>query len=148
MKINKTKIFQWLKVILPILLMIFAIHEIGKILGNANGKEIANKLESLDVRTVALIALLSLVLVFPMFFYDYFIIKKLKLKRSLRRLMKESLIINSFSNLIGFGGLIGVLLRTHYFKKEEVDSASFFKTITSVTLFYLAGISLFTWVCR
>ena len=146
MKINKTKIFQWLKVILPILLMIFAIHEIGKILGNANGKEIANKLESLDVRTVALIALLSLVLVFPMFFYDYFIIKKLKLKRSLRRLMKESLIINSFSNLIGFGGLIGVLLRTHYFKKEEVDSASFFKTITSVTLFYLAGISLFTWV--
>lgn len=146
MKINKTKIFQWLKIILPILLMIFAIHEIGKILGNANGREIADKLKSLDVRTVGLIVLLSLVLVFPMFFYDYFIIKKLKLKRPLRRLMKESLIINSFSNLIGFGGLIGVLLRTHYFKKEEVDSASFFKTITSVTLFYLSGISLFTWM--
>lgn len=146
MKINKLKIFQWTKVILPILLMIFAIHEIGKILGNANGQEITNKLESLDIRTVALIALLALVLVFPMFFYDYFIMKKLKLKRSLRRLMKESLIINSFSNLIGFGGLVGVLLRTHYFKKEEIDNASFFKTIASVTLFYLAGISLFTWI--
>lgn len=146
MKINKSTIFQWLKVILPILLMIFAIREIGGILRNANGREMTDKLESLDIRTIALIVLLSLILVFPMFFYDYFIIKKLKLKRSLRRLMKESLIINSFSNLIGFGGLVGVLLRTHYFKKKEVDSAAFFKTITSVTLFYLAGISLFTWM--
>lgn len=145
MKINKSTIFQWLKVMIPILLMIFAIHEIGGILGDVNGREIADKLESLDVRTVALIALLSLVLVFPMFFYDYFIIKKLKLKRPIRQLLKESLIINSFSNLIGFGGLVGVLLRTHYFKKKEVDSSSFFKTIASVTLFYLAGISLFTW---
>lgn len=146
MKINKSVLVQWLKVILPILLMIFAIHEIGKILGNVNGREIADKLESLDVRTVALMAAIPLVLVFPMFFYDYFIIKKLKQKRPLRQLMKESLIINSFSNLIGFGGLVGVLLRTHYFKKKEVDSASFFKTITSVTLFYLAGISLCTWI--
>lgn len=146
MKINKSVLVQWLKVILPILLMIFAIHEIGKILGNVNGREIADKLESLDVRTVALMAVIPLVLVFPMFFYDYFIIKKLKQKRPLRQLMKESLIINSFSNLIGFGGLVGVLLRTHYFKKKEVDSASFFKTIASVTLFYLAGISLFTWI--
>ncbi|WP_170061513.1 bifunctional lysylphosphatidylglycerol flippase/synthetase MprF [Rummeliibacillus pycnus] len=146
MKINKSTLVQWLKVILPILLMIFAIHEIGKILGNVNGREIANKLESLDVRTVTLMAVIPLILVFPMFFYDYFIIKKLNLKRPLRRLMKESLIINSFSNLIGFGGLVGVLLRTHYFKKKEVDSTTFFKTIASVTLFYLAGISLFTWI--
>jgi len=146
MKINKSALVQWLKVILPILLMIFAIHEIGKILGNVNGREIANKLKSLDVRTVTLIAVIPLILVFPMFFYDYFIIKKLKLKRPLRRLLKESLIINSFSNLIGFGGLVGVLLRTHYFKKKDVDSTSFFKTIASVTLFYLAGISLFTWI--
>ena len=73
MKINKSTIFQWLKVILPILLMIFAIREIGGILRNANGREMTDKLESLDIRTIALIVLLSLILVFPMFFYDYFI---------------------------------------------------------------------------
>ncbi|MGF9976508.1 bifunctional lysylphosphatidylglycerol flippase/synthetase MprF [Viridibacillus arvi] len=146
MKLNRSTIFQWLKIIVPVLLMIFAIHEIGKILGNVNGQEIVRELENLDVRTLVLMAAVPLVLVFPMFFYDYFIVKKLKLKRPLRRLMKESLIINSFSNLIGFGGLIGVLLRTHYFKKKEVDSGAFFKTIASVTLFYLAGLSLFAWV--
>ncbi|MBK3495556.1 bifunctional lysylphosphatidylglycerol flippase/synthetase MprF [Viridibacillus sp. YIM B01967] len=146
MKLNKSKIFQWLKIILPVLLMLFAIHEIGKILGNVNGQEIVRELGNLDVRTLVLMAAVPLVLVFPMFFYDYFIVKKLKLKRPLKRLMKESLIINSFSNLIGFGGLIGVLLRTHYFKKKDVDSSTFFKTIASVTLFYLAGLSLFAWV--
>lgn len=119
MKLNRSTIFQWLKIIVPVLLMIFAIHEIGKILGNVNGQEIVRELENLDVRTLVLMAAVPLVLVFPMFFYDYFIVKKLKLKRPLRRLMKESLIINSFSNLIGFGGLIGVLLRTHYFKKKK-----------------------------
>lgn len=146
MKLNRSTIFQWLKIILPVLLMIFAIHEIGKILGNVNGQEIVRELENLDVRTLVLMAAVPLALVFPMFFYDYFIVRKLKLKRPLRRLMKESLIINSFSNLIGFGGLIGVLLRTHYFKKKEIDSGAFFKTIASVTLFYLAGLSLFAWV--
>ncbi|MCA9725287.1 MAG: lysylphosphatidylglycerol synthetase, partial [Kurthia sp.] len=143
MKINRSKIFQWIKVILPILLMLFAIHELTKIVREANGAQIARQLGSIDVRTLALIAVVPLFLAFPMFFYDFFIMKKLKLKMPIKRLMKESLIINSFSNLIGFGGLVGVLLRTHYFKKPDMDNTTFFKMIASVTLFYLGGISLF-----
>ncbi|GEK32046.1 phosphatidylglycerol lysyltransferase [Kurthia zopfii] len=143
MKINRSTVFQWLKVILPIFLMLFAIREIGKIIREANGEKIASELGAIDVRALVLIAVVPLILAFPMFFYDYFIMKKLKIKRPMKQLMKESLIINSFSNLIGFGGLIGVLLRTHYFKKPEMDNTTFFKMIASVTLFYLAGISLF-----
>lgn len=143
MKINRSKIFQWIKVILPILLMLFAVHELSKIVREANGAQIARQLGSIDVRTLVLIAIVPLFLAFPMFFYDFFIMKKLKLKMPIKRLMKESLIINSFSNLIGFGGLVGVLLRTHYFKKPSMDNTTFFKMIASVTLFYLAGISLF-----
>lgn len=123
--------------------MLFAIHEIGKIIKEANGEKIASELGAIDVRTLALIAIIPLILAFPMFFYDYFIVKKLQLKIPIKRLLKESLIINSFSNLIGFGGLVGVLLRTHYFKKPEMDNTTFFKMIASVTLYYLAGISLF-----
>ncbi|MBQ0138671.1 MAG: bifunctional lysylphosphatidylglycerol flippase/synthetase MprF [Kurthia sp.] len=143
MKISRSTIIQWLKVILPILLMVFAIHEIGKIIKEANGEKIASELGAIDVRALVLIAVVPLILAFPMFFYDFFIVKKLKIKNPIKKLMKESLIINSFSNLIGFGGLIGVLLRTHYFKKPEMENGAFFKTIASVTLFYLAGISLF-----
>lgn len=144
MKINRSKIFQWLKIIVPVFLMLFAIHEIGKIIKEANGSKISSEIGSIDVRTLVLIGLIPLVLAFPMFFYDYFIMKKLKLKIPIKRLLKESLIINSFSNLIGFGGLVGVLLRTHYFKKPEMENTLFFKMIASVTLFYLAGISLFS----
>lgn len=143
MKVSRSTIMQWLKIILPILLMVFAIHEIVKIIKEANGEKIASELGAIDVRALVLIAIIPLVLAFPMFFYDFFIVKKLKIKISTKKLMKESLIINSFSNLIGFGGLIGVLLRTHYFKKPEMENGAFFKTIASVTLFYLAGISLF-----
>ena len=96
MKINRSKIFQWIKVILPILLMLFAIHELTKIVREANGAQIARQLGSIDVRTLALIAVVPLFLAFPMFFYDFFIMKKLKLKMPIKRLMKESLIINSF----------------------------------------------------
>lgn len=124
--------------------MLFAIRELGKIIKEANGEAITTQLGAVDGRTLILIALIPLVLAFPMFFYDFFIIKKLKIKIALKSLMKQSLIINSFSNLIGFGGLIGVLLRTHYFKKTEMKNGPFFKTITSVTLFSLSGISLFS----
>lgn len=143
MRINRSTIIQWLKIILPILLMLFAIHELGKIIKEADAGAIATQLEEVDVRTLVLIAIIPLIVAFPMFFYDFFITKKLKIKIALKSLMKQSLIINSFSNLIGFGGLVGVLLRTHYFKRAEMDSGTFFKTIASVTLFYLAGISLF-----
>lgn len=143
MKINRSTVIQWLKIILPVLLMLFAIRELGKIIKEANAGAIAAQLGAVDVRTLVLIAIIPLVLAFPMFFYDFFIIKKLKIKIALKSLMKQSLIINSFSNLIGFGGLVGVLLRAHYFKRAEMDNGTFFKTIASVTLFYLAGISLF-----
>lgn len=143
MKFNRSTIIQWLKIILPILLMLFAVRELGKIIKEANAGAIAAQLGAVDVRTLVLIAVIPLFLAFPMFFYDYFIVKKLKIKIALKSLMKQSLIINSFSNLIGFGGLVGVLLRAHYFKRAEMDNGTFFKTIASVTLFYLAGISLF-----
>ena len=55
--------------------------------------------------------------------------------------MKQSLIINSFSNLIGFGGVIGVMLRTFFYQRDEFEKGQLLKTVAVVSLFFLTGIS-------
>ena len=52
----------------------------------------------------------------------------------------------SYLNLIGFAGLIGVVLRTYFFQSYEMDKRRLLKTIANVSFFYLTGISLLSLV--
>ena len=81
-----------------------------------------------------------------MFFYDSTIVKLLGITIPTKKLIKQSLVINSFSNLIGFAGLIGVVLRTYFFQSYEMDKHRLLKTIANVSFFYLTGISLLSLV--
>ena len=60
-------------------------------------------------------------------------------------LVQHSFIVNTFSNLIGFGGIVGLMLRS-YFYSYKVEKEGVLKNIASVTLFYLTGISLLAWI--
>ena len=82
----------------------------------------------------------------PMFFYDSTIVKLLGITVPTKKLIKQSLVINSFSNLIGFAGLIGVVLRTYFYQTYEMDKRRLLKTIANVSFFYLTGISLLSLV--
>src|SRR5690606_39065537 len=60
--------------------------------------------------------------------------------------IKQSFIVNTFSNIIGFGGLVGLMLRSYFYTKYDIEKQGLLKTIASVTLFYLTGISLISWI--
>ena len=38
-----------------------------------------------------------------------------------RNLLQNSFIVNTFSNLIGFGGLVGVMLRSYFYSKYKEE---------------------------
>ena len=63
-----------------------------------------------------------------------------------RKLIRHSFIANTFSNLIGFGGLVGLMLRSYFYSKYKEEKEGMLKNIASVTLFYLTGISLLAWI--
>ncbi|MBO0958371.1 bifunctional lysylphosphatidylglycerol flippase/synthetase MprF [Neobacillus sp. MM2021_6] len=144
--IKKEKVLKVAKFIFPLLLLIFAIIEIRKFTGNLNGQLLKNEINQLNIWSLLLILIVTFAAVLPMLLYDVILVRILKLKVSKRELLEQSFIANSFSNLIGFGGLIGAMLRTYFFHKLEKDKRRLLGIIASVSLYYLTGISLLTWI--
>lgn len=145
-KIKKDQLFKVIKVMFPLLLLIFAIYEIQQ---TASGMDVAmlqNEVNQLQPWELVLILIVSFCAVTPMFFYDIILVKLLGIKMKKRKLIRHSFIVNTYSNLIGFGGLVGLMLRSYFYSKYKEEKEGVLKNITSVTLFYLTGISLLVWI--
>lgn len=144
--IKKDKIVRIAKFIFPLFLLIFAIIEMKKFTQNLNMQLLKDELNQLHVGILLLIIAITFVAVLPMVLYDVILVRILKLKVPIRDLLEQSFIANSFSNLIGFGGIIGAMLRTYFFHKHEQDKRRLLGVIASVSLFYLTGISVLSWI--
>lgn len=142
---KKDKIFNSIKFILPLLLLFLTVIELKKIIKGINVELLRDEMSDLNYGKLALILLIALTATFPMFFYDIILIRILKLKISVKKMLQASFIANSFSNLLGFGGLVGAMLRTYFYHEYEHDRRRLLGGISSVSLFYLTGISLFSW---
>jgi phosphatidylglycerol lysyltransferase len=139
--IKKEKVLKVVKFIFPVLLLIFAVIEIKKFTGNIDAHLLKGEINHLNIWLLILIFVVAFVAVLPMVLYDVILVKILKIEVSKRELTEQSFIANSFSNLIGFGGLIGAMLRTYFFHKHEKDKRKLLGVIATVSLFYLTGIS-------
>ena len=144
--IKKERILKTVKFIFPLLLLIFAINEIKKFTQNLNMHLLKEELGQLNLWLLLFILIITFLAVLPMLLYDVILVRILKLKVPTRDLLEQSFIANSFSNLIGFGGIIGAMLRTYFFHKHEQDKRKLLGVIATVSLFYLTGISVLSWI--
>jgi len=144
--IRNEKVLKVAKFIFPLFLLIFAIIEIKKFTGELNVQLLKNEINQLNIWSLLLILVITCAAVLPMLLYDVILVRILKVNVSKKELFEQSFIANSFSNLIGFGGLIGAMLRTYFFHKLEQDKRKLLGVIAAVSLYYLTGISLLTWI--
>jgi phosphatidylglycerol lysyltransferase len=144
--IKKEKIFRVIKFIFPLFLLIFAVIEMKKFTGDLNAQLLREELSRLNFPTIILILMITFAAVLPMQLYDVILIRVLKLKVPRKVILEQAFIANSFSNLIGFGGLVGAMLRTYFYHKLEQDKRKLIGAIATVSLFYLTGISVLSWV--
>jgi phosphatidylglycerol lysyltransferase len=144
--IRKENVLKVVKFVFPVFLLIFAIIEMKKFTGNINVHLLKSEIHHLNIWLLLLIFAVTFAAVLPMVLYDVVLVKILKTEVSKRELVEQSFIANSFSNLIGFGGLIGAMLRTYFFHKLEGDKRKLLGVIATVSLFYLTGISFLSWI--
>ncbi|CAH2715291.1 Phosphatidylglycerol lysyltransferase [Neobacillus rhizosphaerae] len=145
-KLNKEKIFTFIKVIIPLILLAFAVYEIKKFTGNINVHLLRHEVSHLHLAKLILILFITFCAICPMFFYDVCLAKILGIKGPLKELVVKSFIANTFANFIGFGGLAGATLRTYFYHEYEPDKKRLVKIIASVSLYFLTGISLLSWI--
>ncbi|MFJ5792150.1 bifunctional lysylphosphatidylglycerol flippase/synthetase MprF [Lysinibacillus sp. NPDC093197] len=145
-KIRKEPLMRFLKILFPVILLAIAIYEIQQSLRGVDVNLLRNEVSQLQIWELLLIFFIAFCAITPMIFYDVILAKLLGIKMNKRTLLNNSFIVNTFSNLIGFGGLVGVFLRNYFYSKYKEDREGLLKNIASVTLFYLTGISLLAWL--
>jgi phosphatidylglycerol lysyltransferase len=120
-KIKKDQLFKVIKVMFPLLLLILAIYEIQQTARGVDVVTLRSEVSQLQPWELALILLVSFCAVTPMFFYDIILVKLLGIKMKTRELIQHSFIVNTYSNLIGFGGLVGLMLRSYFYSKQKEE---------------------------
>lgn len=144
--IRKKEVFNVLKFLFPVVLLTLAVFEIIKTVNGIDIKLFQTEVAQVRPWELAFFLLISFGAITPMLFYDVILVKILTIKMKTRHLLRNSFIVNTFSNLIGFGGLVGVMLRGYFYSKYKGEKDGVLKNIASVTLFYLTGISFLTWI--
>ncbi|KOS62447.1 bifunctional lysylphosphatidylglycerol flippase/synthetase MprF [Lysinibacillus agricola] len=144
--VRKEALLKFLKILFPIALLAIAIYEILQTISGIDVHLLRKEVNELQIWELLFILFITFCAITPMIFYDVILVKILGIKINNRILLNHSFIVNTFSNLIGFGGLVGVFLRNYFYSKYKEDKEYLLKTIASVTLFYLTGISLLVWI--
>ena len=144
--IGKKRVFSVVKVLFPLVLLALAVFEIQQTVGGVDVPTLRSEVSQLQSWKLVLILAISLFAIAPMLFYDIILMKVLGIKMKTQTLLRNSFITNTFSNLIGFGGIVGVMLRNYFYSKYRVKKEGMLKSIATVTLFYLTGISLLAWI--
>lgn len=145
LKLNK-KILNTLKFLFPVLLLLFIFFESRKMIKNFDIHLIKNHLDQINVHNLIIIIILGIIAVTPMILYDQVLNRILQLGVPKFEMAKYSFTINTYSNFIGFGGVAGLSLRTYFFKGKFKNRGKLVKNIAQISLFYLVGLSILSWV--
>ncbi|MGK9429981.1 bifunctional lysylphosphatidylglycerol flippase/synthetase MprF [Bacillus atrophaeus] len=142
--LNKKNALSILKIVFPIAVLLFVIYTLKNELTNLSFKRtlmIINGLQRTDLFILVLIGLLA---VAAMSLYDFVLKRSLRLSISNAKVFRVSWIANSFNNVLGFGGLAGVGLRTMLYKEHTKDVKGLVKGIAWLTSSMVLGLSVFS----
>lgn len=144
--VKKKTIFTLLKILIPILILLLLQFEAKELFKDFNWDLLNIYLDRLTIKNLILILILGLVCLSPMYFYDVILLKIFNIRIPKRKLIFYSLSANSFSNLVGFGGVAGATLRSYYYSRYLQNDTPYIRVIAKLSLFFLTGLSILTWL--
>lgn len=117
------------KILLPVVIFIIVLREIKNMIITTDIHLIYEHIHIIPFHSLFYMVIGGFMATLPMFFYDFFLVKHLKKAIPFVEVGKYSFISNSFSNLIGFGGLIGIALRNFFISNMKRIERSYLKAL-------------------
>ncbi|MCP8862119.1 MULTISPECIES: bifunctional lysylphosphatidylglycerol flippase/synthetase MprF [Latilactobacillus] len=130
-----------LKGIFILSVMVFVILEVGRIFRDLNGEQLKASLTTQSPWTLLAMLVIGFVAVLPMLNYDFVIAELLPEDYSFWYKVKSGWIVNTFTNIAGFGGFLGASLRANFYGKKA-SQKEILIAISKIALFLLAGLSI------
>ncbi|MFT8847146.1 lysylphosphatidylglycerol synthase domain-containing protein [Lentilactobacillus hilgardii] len=134
-----------IKLIFVFSVLIFVVRQLAKIVRQINGEEFKQILANQSDLSLLLMLVIGFVSILPMLIYDFSIVRFLPTKFSPWYIVKSGWVVNTFTNLLGFGGLLGASLRAHFYGKGASRKQILY-AISKVALFLISGLSLLCFV--
>lgn len=142
---NFKKILSWIRPIFLGGVILLVVLEFTKLRREISLEEISAIFYQLSLVKVFAMGVLGFLAVSPMIFYDILLSDFLKLDRKKSYIIKRSITVNSFNNLIGFGGVINLGLRIRYYGQGKEDK-NLLKFLVKSLLFDIAGLSIWAFL--
>ncbi|WP_404819971.1 bifunctional lysylphosphatidylglycerol flippase/synthetase MprF [Lacticaseibacillus daqingensis] len=134
-----------LKVLFVLSVLVFVMIMLGRVYREINGDEMRASLATQSPLSLAVLLVVGLISVLPMLNYDFTITKMLPGDYQPWYVVKSGWIVNSFTNIAGFGGFLGASLRANFYH-EHATSKQVLAAIAKIALFLLAGLSLWSMI--
>lgn len=134
------------KIVFPIFLILFIFYQGERELSRISIKKSFAAIKELHAGGFILTIIVGLLAVSVMCFYDYFLTRSVDAKIPLSKVFRVSWIANSFNNVIGFGGLAGVGLRSMLYRDHVEEGRSLLKSIAWMTPSVMNGLSILLWL--
>ncbi|TCI60353.1 bifunctional lysylphosphatidylglycerol flippase/synthetase MprF [Exiguobacterium sp. SH3S1] len=133
--------WKQLKWLVPFLLIGLILYQSGQELQNLSLAAAFSALEKLTGFEQSSLILLGLLAVLTMTGYDYFLLRSLNVHIPVHKLLRAAWITNSMNGMLGFGGVIGIALRTSLYR-PYTDTLRLLRAIGWMTPTLISGLSL------
>ncbi|WP_088816228.1 MULTISPECIES: bifunctional lysylphosphatidylglycerol flippase/synthetase MprF [Listeria] len=130
------------KIVFVSLIMLFVIYEVINILTTVDYSSLKQNLTSQSPESIFIMVIVGLVAVTPMLIYDFVIVKLLPGKFSAMHVVSSGWITNTFTNIGGFGGVLGASLRASFYGKNA-SHKEILLAISKIALFLVSGLSIY-----
>ncbi|MEN2326003.1 bifunctional lysylphosphatidylglycerol flippase/synthetase MprF [Lacticaseibacillus paracasei] len=134
-----------LKVLFVLAVLVFVIFEVGRISQDLNGEQMRASLATQSPVSLLILLVVGLITVTPMLTYDFVITELLPGHYKPAYVIKSGWIVNTFTNIAGFGGLLGASLRANFYHEKASQKQVLF-AISKIAMFLLAGLSLWSMI--
>ncbi|WP_409304257.1 lysylphosphatidylglycerol synthase domain-containing protein [Peribacillus sp. SCS-155] len=141
MKIQREWFMKSLRIILPLLILFFIFYKSNDYFQKLDWSLAISQIPKIGFWDLSIILLLGFIAASFMIYYDILFNNRLSLNIPIKKLVKYSLIANTFNNVLGFGGLAGASIRSTFFKKHHANFKQLLKTIAWATPLMFAGVS-------
>ena len=134
-----------LKVLFVLAVLVFVIFEVGRISQDLNGEQMRASLATQSPVSLLILLVVGLIAVTPMLTYDFVITELLPGLYKTAYVIISGWIVNTFTNIAGFGGLLGASLRANFYHEKASQKQVLF-AISKIAMFLLAGLSLWSMI--
>ncbi|GEK29375.1 bifunctional lysylphosphatidylglycerol flippase/synthetase MprF [Furfurilactobacillus siliginis] len=134
-----------LRLLFVLSVLLYVIHEVGRDLQQISGEQVSEIFSQQSPLTLLAMLVVGFIAVTPMLNYDFNVVKFLPGTFKKGYIVRSGWTVNTFTNIAGFGGLLGASLRANFYSKGATRKEILF-AISKIALFLLTGLSLVCWI--